>query len=239
MKTCRRIALLLVLLVCFASFALAEGEIGIAVDTVSAAVDDRAVVSLSLANAVGMDSLQLNIHYDSSALRLIEEPVFGDILDDALAVTNTDNLGMVVFAFASRDGLTADGTAITLTFEVLTDVGSAVTVTDVQATTVDGNFEQHKAFVAVTDGGVAIGEGSVPAPVVTPWIAETPTPEPTATPAPTPEATAVPTATPVPVEAQRERNLLPVLLPVLGGVLLIALGVLLFVLKKREEDDPV
>ncbi len=112
---------------------------------------------------------------------------------------NTDEPGTIVFAFASAEGLTQDGVILTLTFEVLSETGSAILLTDVLITTVDAALLQHKAFVTLENGGVAVGEeGQVPAPLVTPWPVETPTPTPTPTPSPTPTPTPAPTPSPTP-----------------------------------------
>ena len=247
MKINRMLMVLAALLFCFAAVSLAEGEIGLAVDTVSAKDGGRAEVSVALTNAFGMDSLQLNINYDPTALRLVEEPVVGGILDGALAVSNTDNMGMVAFAFASRDGLQSDGTALTLTFEVLTEVGSAIVVTDVQATTVDAQLKQHAASVTVTNGGVSIGDAALPAPVVTPWVAPTAAPtvsaSPTTVPSPTPalaaKPTALPTAAPETTASESTKTMLPAYLLALGGIAAAIVIVWLLLSKKRKDSDPV
>ena len=135
-----------------------------------------------------------------------------------------------------KNGVREDGTMLTLQFEVLRETGSAVVLTDVLATVVDGMLVQKKAYVTVENGGVAVGEsGQVPEPIVTPWPVETPTPTPSPTPEPTP--TPVPTAAPTP----EPTPLLPetgdgtngwILL--LGGVLLLGWLILLALLAVRR-----
>lgn len=218
--------------------ALAEGEIGLTVDTVTAEPEGQAVVAVSAAGAAGLDSLQFRVNYDSDALRLAAEPAVGEPFAGGLTAVNTDTAGLVVFAFASAEGLAEDGVALTLTFDVLTETGSAVVLTDVLASTVDAGLVQHKAYVTLENGGVAVGEGGqVPEPVVTPWPVETPTPTPTPTPPPTP--TPVPTEAPTPVPtpapwtpqggAQADLLVLG-----LGGLLLVALVALLILLAVRR-----
>ena len=200
--------------------ALAEGEIGLTVDTVTAEPEGQAVVAVSAAGAAGLDSLQFRVNYDSDALRLAAEPAVGEPFAGGLTAVNTDTAGLVVFAFASAEGLAEDGVALTLTFDVLTETGSAVVLTDVLASTVDAGLVQHKAYVTLENGGVAVGEGGqVPEPVVTPWPVETPTPTPTPTPAPwTPQG-----------GAQADLLVLG-----LGGLLLVALVALLILLAVRR-----
>ena len=209
---------------------LAEGEVALTVDTVQAEAEGQAVVTIMAENAVTLDSLQFRVNYDQQALRLAGEP-----LADGIAVTNTDTAGVVGFAFACADGLAADGTVLTLTFDVLDETGSAVVLTDVLATTVDAALEQHKAYVTLENGGVAVGEdGQVPDPVVTPWPVETPTPTPTPTPIPT--ATPAPTATPTPTSPVLPGTDRPIDLPMLGigALLLVTLVALLVALAVRN-----
>lgn len=214
---------------------LAEGEVALTVDTVQAEAEGQAVVTITAENAVTLDSLQFRVNYDQQALRLAAEPVAGEPLADGIAVTNTDTAGVVGFAFACADGLAADGTVLTLTFDVLDETGSAVVLTDVLATTVDAALEQHKAYVTLENGGVAVGEdGQVPDPVVTPWPVETPTPTPTPTPIPT--ATPAPTATPTPTSPVLPGTDRPIDLPMLGigALLLVTLVALLVALAVRN-----
>lgn len=212
---------------------LAEGEVALTVDTVQAEAEGQAVVTIMAENAVTLDSLQFRVNYDQQALRLAAEPVAGEPLADGIAVTNTDTAGVVGFAFACADGLAADGTVLTLTFDVLDETGSAVVLTDVLATTVDAALEQHKAYVTLENGGVAVGEdGQVPDPVVTPWPVETPTPTPT----PIPTATPAPTATPTPTSPVLPGTDRPIDLPMLGigALLLVTLVALLVALAVRN-----
>lgn len=218
--------------------ALAEGEIGLTVDTVTAEPEGQAVVAVSVAGAAGLDSLQFRVNYDSEALRLAAEPAVGELLAGGLTAVNTDTAGLVVFAFASAEGLTEDGAALMLTFDVLTEAGSAVVLTDVLASTVDADLVQHKAYVTLENGGVAVGEdGQVPDPVVTPWPVETPTPTPapTPTPTPTPAPTEAPTPAPTPAPWTPQGGTQADLLVLgLGGLLLVTLLVLLILLAVRR-----
>lgn len=201
--------------------ARAAGEVALTVDTAqAAAAGEQVALSVHAADALTVDSLQFRINYDAAALRLVDEPAVGEALAGGIAISNTETAGVVGFAFACADGLSADGTLVTLTFEVLGQTGSAVVLTDVLATTVDAARVQHKAYVTLQNGGVAVGEGAaVPEPVVTPWPVETPVPTPAPTPAPT--ATPIPSPTPVPVLPPAPEGAPP------GGYLLLLLGALL------------
>lgn len=201
--------------------ARAAGEVALTVDTAhAAAAGEQVALSVHAADALTVDSLQFRINYDAAALRLVDEPAVGEALAGGIAISNTETAGVVGFAFACADGLSADGTLVTLTFEVLSQTGSAVVLTDVLATTVDAARVQHKAYVTLQNGGVAVGEGAaVPEPVVTPWPVETPVPTPAPTPAPT--ATPIPSPTPAPVLPPAPEGAPP------GGYLLLLLGALL------------
>ena len=218
-RALRAAAALLVSLLCAAPLtaARAAGEVALTVDTAhAAAAGEQVALSVHAADALTVDSLQFRINYDAAALRLVDEPAVGEALAGGIAISNTETAGVVGFAFACADGLSADGTLVTLTFEVLGETGSAVVLTDVLATTVDAARVQHKAYVTLQNGGVAVGEGAaVPEPVVTPWPVETPVPTPAPTPAPT--ATPIPSPTPAPVLPPAPE----------GGYLLLLLGALL------------
>lgn len=181
-RALRAAAALLVSLLCAAPLtaARAAGEVALTVDTAqAAAAGEQVALSVHAADALTVDSLQFRINYDAAALRLVDEPAVGEALAGGIAISNTETAGVVGFAFACADGLSADGTLVTLTFEVLSQTGSAVVLTDVLATTVDAARVQHKAYVTLQNGGVAVGEGAaVPEPVVTPWPVETPVPTP-------------------------------------------------------------
>lgn len=222
-RALRAAAALLVSLLCAAPLtaARAAGEVALAVDTAqAAAAGEQVALSVHAADALTVDSLQFRINYDAAALRLVDEPAVGEALAGGIAISNTETAGVVGFAFACADGLSADGTLVTLTFEVLGQTGSAVVLTDVLATTVDAARVQHKAYVTLQNGGVAVGEGAaVPEPVVTPWPVETPVPTPAPTPAPT--ATPIPSPTPAPVLPPAPEGAPP------GGYLLLLLGALL------------
>lgn len=222
-RVLRAAAALLVSLLCAAPLtaARAAGEVALTVDTAqAAAAGEQVALSIHAADALTVDSLQFRINYDAAALRLVDEPAVGEALAGGIAISNTETAGVVGFAFACADGLSADGTLVTLTFEVLSQTGSAVVLTDVLATTVDAARVQHKAYVTLQNGGVAVGEGAaVPEPVVTPWPVETPVPTPAPTPAPT--ATPIPSPTPAPVLPPAPEGAPP------GGYLLLLLGALL------------
>ncbi len=222
-RVLRAAAALLVSLLCAAPLtaARAAGEVALTVDTAhAAAAGEQVALSVHAADALTVDSLQFRINYDAAALRLVDEPAVGEALAGGIAISNTETAGVVGFAFACADGLSADGTLVTLTFEVLGQTGSAVVLTDVLATTVDAARVQHKAYVTLQNGGVAVGEGAaVPEPVVTPWPVETPVPTPAPTPAPT--ATPIPSPTPAPVLPPAPEGAPP------GGYLLLLLGALL------------
>ena len=161
-RALRAAAALLVSLLCAAPLtaARAAGEVALTVDTAqAAAAGEQVALSVHAADALTVDSLQFRINYDAAALRLVDEPAVGEALAGGIAISNTETAGVVGFAFACADGLSADGTLVTLTFEVLGETGSAVVLTDVLATTVDAARVQHKAYVTLQNGGRGRGRG--------------------------------------------------------------------------------
>ena len=166
----------------FAQRALAEDEVVLAVDTVAGAAGETVDVTVNVSNALRLDSIQFRVNYDQQALHLVEAVPSELTQSSGILVTNTEVDGLVQVAFACAYGLEQNGSVLTLRFEVLTDTGSAVTISDVLATKVDAELSQYKVYLAITDGGVQVGEASLPESAATPWIPESPTPEPTATP---------------------------------------------------------
>ena len=182
----------IVLLLTAAAFAPAsraeEDLIGLAVATVDGQKDQTAAVEMTVDDPGGMDSLQFTLNYDPAALSLIEV-IPGDLTKGGSLVYNTETSGVIQAAFTSALGLTEGGVFLSVRFKVLTDAGSAIVLTDALASRVDEAFEQTKAYVSVTDGGVRAGGAALPPGAVTPWPAETPVPTPTLAPTPTPSPT--------------------------------------------------
>ena len=180
--------LMLLLLLVPAFPALGEEEIGIRVSNTAIGSDGRAAVTVSLTDCGGMDSVQFDIWYDSSAVMLVDA-MPGELLSGGTYAFNTDTPGTIRFAYASAEGLKeGTGTAVILTFATLQDTGTAVLVTEAKASRYDGEngAGQYRAFVTVENGGItSAGSGLVPDAGITPWIPETPTPSPKPTPAPT------------------------------------------------------
>ena len=137
--------------------ALAEGEIALQTDTVTAKAGGQATVTVALSNASGMDSLQLRVNYDPEALRLTAEPEPGEPLAGGVAVSNIDEAGVIVFAFASAAGVREDGT-------VLVDGGRQaehtyrVTVSAVSDRERDGNTALLSSLTPILLRGVPMGE---------------------------------------------------------------------------------
>ena len=196
-------SLILMLLLLPVFSARGEDEIGIKVADAAIAADGQAVVTVSLSNCGGMDSLQFDVWYDADAAMLTDAAP-GDLLSGGTYAFNTGNAGVIRFAYASAEGLKeGSGTALVLTFAALQDSGTAVLVSEAKASRYDGEngTGQYKAFLTVENGGIAAADsGTVPEAAVTPWIPETPTPSPV----PTPEPTETPEPQ-VPSDAQEEQ----------------------------------
>lgn len=186
------IALFLAIFLMYASLpiTLAEGETiaELVVGTVDATADSEVTVPVTIRNCEMVDSLQFHLNYDSTALSVVRVTP-GDTFPAEYCVTNVDEKNRIRAACISALGLTGEGTVLSVTFKVLTASGSAVTVTDAAATRVNADFQQSKAYLTFTDGGVTVASVALPAPVVTPWIAATPVPTPSPEPTPTPMGT--------------------------------------------------
>lgn len=218
----------------FAQRALAEDEVQLAVDTVAGAVGDTVEVAVNVSNALRLDSIQFRLNYDSEALHLVEAVPSELTESSGILVTNTEADGLVQVAFACAYGLEQNGSILTLRFEIRGENGSAVTASDVLATKVDAELSQYKAYLAIADGGVQVGDAPIPESAATPWIPESPTPEPTAT----PEATATP-------EPEEQTPLVSTMSPGGTGLYLVAgiaaaglLAVIVIALSKKRRKAP-
>lgn len=201
--------------------ARAEGEVSLTVATTMAAAGDTVGVPVSIENCEGLDSLEFRVNYDPAVLEFVSLQN-GDVFESEFLISNPSEAGLVRVAAISAYGLTASGTVLTLEMRVLTDAGSAVTLTDVRGTLVDpdDNFAQSKAYFLLTDGGVAAPDGLLPAAHVTPWIAETPVPVETPVPAAVQEQLAAgdaASAEPDPAEEAQQPSAVVSALPVLAA----------------------
>ena len=201
MKSRNLICLLLaviMLLICV-SGAVAEGEVLLSVDVIDAEVDAEVEVAINISNASSIDSIQCNLNYDPLALEYLSD-MPGLLFQPEYCITNPDVPGCFRLAAASTYGLSADGVLLTITFKVLSDTGSAITLSDVEISRVKEDYTQDKTrdldfFMLTTDGGVSVDGKALPMPLATPWLAPTPPPTPEPTPEPTEEpASAVATA---------------------------------------------
>ena len=200
-------ALLLLSAILLPGAALAEDEVVLTIGTIDGASGDEVELEIEMNGCEAVDSLQFNLNYDPAALKVLRVTP-GTVFPAEYCVTNTAESGRVRAACVSATGLSDEdgGTLMIVKFRLLNGAGSVVSFSDVVVTRVDGDYNQSRAYLLVTDGGVTAGGGALPAPVTTPWIAETPVP----TPSPTPEPTAVPTPavfadeTPVPTIVPEE-----------------------------------
>lgn len=233
-------ALLLCVLFVFPVHARAEEEIvSIQVGTLSGENGALVDLPLLLDNCAGVDSVQFDLNYDSAALQFVSMTP-GDLFPAQYTIANSDVPGRVRIACASALGLDGAGTLLTLRFRLLSETGSAVSITSGIVTRVDADYNQTKSYVAIQDGGIAAGTAPLPAPAVTPWVPATPVPTPSPTPevTATPEASATPeeiAATPAATDAPAE-GLSTNVFYIGGGLLLIIvlLVVILFVRKNKS-----
>jgi len=192
-------ALILAVLMVVPVHALAEEEadttVRISVESASGEVGDEVDVPVMLYDCEHVDSIEFNLNYDPDALSVVSVTP-GDLFPAEYCVSNADTPGYVSIACACRDGLEGAGTLLTVRFEILTETGSALTVTTHKTgdyaedviSYIDEDYNQYFSFVALENGSVTVGSAQAPDPLVTPWVPATPIP----TPSPTPEPTEVP-----------------------------------------------
>lgn len=232
-------ALTLCVLFAFPAQARAEEEsVLIQVETVSGESGSQIDLPVLLDNCAGVDSVQFDLNYDSAALEFVSMTP-GDLFAAQYTIANSDVPGRVRIACASALGLEGAGTLLTLRFRVLTDAGSAVSITSGIVTRVDADYNQTKAYVAIQDGGITAGTAALPAPAVTPWVPATPVP----TPSPTPEITATPEVTAAfesaapsgePAALAQLSGVNPLVLYVGGGLLLAAVILVVVLLSRKS-----
>jgi len=217
---------------------LAEEEsVLIQVGTVTGESDGEIDLPVLLDNCAGVDSVQFDLNYDSAALVYVSMTP-GDLFSAEYTVANADVPGRIRIACASALGLEGKGTLLTLRFQLLSDAGSAVTITSGIVTRVDADYNQSAAYVSISDGGVSVGSAPVPQSAVTPWIPVSPTPSPS----PTPEVTATPEASASTTIASPEivsppATRLTATIYYVGGGLLLAVVALIILLILRKNKD--
>ena len=215
------------------SAALASGEMGAEAD-----------VPLLMDRCIGVDSVQLDVNYDSAALEFVSMTP-GDLFAAQYTIANADTPGRIRIACASALGLEGAGTLLTLRFRLLSEAGSAVVITSGAATRVDADYNQSTAFIEIENGGITVGEAPLPSPAVTPWVPATPIP----TPSPTPESTATPQQTQAPLQTNAQTdalstpgaaapsftNLNPAVYLVGGGLIVAVIALVVILLSRKKK----
>lgn len=241
----KRVFLLLTVLLLAVSLtapkrALAEeaDSVLISIGTVTGETDSQVDLPVTLSQCKSVDSVQFDLNYDSAALAFLSMTP-GELFAAQYTVINTDVPGRIRVACASALGLEGAGTLMTLRFQVLSDTGSAVTVSSGIVTRVDEAYNQSTALVSIADGGVAIGTAPLPAPVVTPWVPATPVPSPTPTPevTATPEITQAQNLTSPEIVAPPTERLTASVYYVGGGLLLAVVALSILVMAKRNRNN--
>ena len=212
------------------------------------AVGSTVDVKVSLLNCINVDSTEFDINYDASAVAVVSITP-GDVFPAQYTVSYSDKPGRIAIACARAIGFSGNGTVLTIQFKIISDVGSALTLTThlplsgdnsaQEVTWVDENYLQHKANVAIVNGGITVGDSALPAPVVTPWVPATPAPSPSpaSTPAPTASSeSSLPQETTSPEIVSAPTTTLTATAYYIGGGLLLAVVVLAaIVLRSRRK----
>ncbi|HWQ06818.1 MAG TPA: cohesin domain-containing protein, partial [Feifaniaceae bacterium] len=243
-------ALVLVLCLAAPSAALADGEpvVRLSFGSASGEVGAEVDVPVLLSDCKGVDSVQFDINYDPAALSVVSVTP-GDLFPAEYCITNIAESGVVRVACACALGLEGDGTLLTIRFKILSEAGSALTVTSrlggSEVTYIDADYNQLTAYLSLENGGVSVGAGSIPGALVTPWVPVSPSPSPTAVPSPSPTPTATATQqaqTPV-AESADASAANPIVYYLIGGLLaaIVVVVIISVVLrsKARKPGDAV
>lgn len=162
-------------------------------------VDSTVDIPIRLTNCFSVDSVEFDVNYDPAVLAIVSVTP-GDVFPAEYCIYNIEIPGRVLIACARALGFTGDGTILTLRFKILSEKGSALTITThmkaefigkevSRVDETDPNYTQSFSYVRVENGGVGVNDAPIPEPIITPWIPETPVPSPTPTPSPTPAPT--------------------------------------------------
>ncbi len=237
-------ALVLALCLIAPSAALADGEpvVLLTFGSATGEVGDEVDVPVLLSDCESVDSIQIDINYDPAALSVVSVTP-GDLFPVEYCYANFAESGVVRVACACALGLEGDGTLLTIRFKILSETGSALTVTSrlagSEVTYIDADFNQYTAYLSIENGGVSVGAGTVPNPLVTPWAPVSPSPTPSPTPTATPEPTAAPTeqaATPAPeAPAPSASGMDPFAYYVIGGLIVLILIVIVVSAVRRRK----
>ena len=240
-------ALVLALCLIVPSAAFADGEpvVLLTFGSATGEVGDEVDVPVLLSGCETVDSVQFDINYDPAALSIVSVTP-GNLFPVEYCISNTAESGVVRLACACALGLEGDGTLLTIRFKILSETGSALTVTSrlagSEVTFIDADFNQYTAYLSLENGGVSVGAGTVPNPLVTPWAPVSPSPTPSPTPTATPEPTAAPTeqaATPAPeAPAPSAGGMDPFAYYVIGGLIaLILIVVVVSAVRRRKAHE--
>lgn len=231
-----------------------DTTVRIEVGSASGEVDDEVDVPVMLYDCEHVDSIEFNLNYDPDALSVVSVTP-GDLFPAEYCFSNSDTAGYISVACCCALGLEGPGTLLTVRFKILSDAGSALTVTTHKSgeyaeevvSYIDEDYKQYFSYVTLENGSVTVGSSTAPDPLVTPWIPATPIP----TPSPSPEPTEVPVAgmqtyedepaSSDTTDATRSSEVDPVAYIVVGG-LFVVLVVLIAVTvsrrrKSRMDDD--
>ena len=156
----------------FSGVSYAANEISVTIESATGAVGDTVDVQLyadlTLSPGYGLETLQGTIAFDKGAVKLLNVE-YGEMLTSLESTMFNDNQveGGFFFVFVSaagrtKAGETPDGLLMTLSFELLTDRGTALALRDAQASFFNSDTEQHDGTdIASVDGYINAGNGAV------------------------------------------------------------------------------
>jgi hypothetical protein len=120
-------SLALIGLLIVVSFGSAAG-LTVRVSDTTGAPGDTVEVSINLAGASDVGSMDIFLTYDSNVLRAVEVEA-GKLAKTALIESNTAEVEEVIIALADSSGITGNGEVATISFEVLGDSGTTSPLT--------------------------------------------------------------------------------------------------------------
>ena len=151
-----------VLLVCFllllpTVLAAGENSLRLTVDAVEGSVGSIVEVSLTadvkVTDNSKLDSIEFNLVYDASALRLIgavkeNDEFVSDMLDEFDIAMDNPTDGNYRFVAASAKGTGKSGTLLTLQFEILTEGKHELSINDLLYSFYDAETNSQQSYSA-------------------------------------------------------------------------------------------
>ncbi len=158
----RFLKIIIITLISLALFIQTTAALTITIPDTSGEIGKETRVSVIVEDAVNVGSIDLTILYDPSILEVLKVEK-GDLVKGMLS-SNTDNEGIITIGIADSNGINGDGEIARITFNVLSNGSTSVTIqnakaydvdshADIEVTVEHGNFQAAAASTSQEGGG--------------------------------------------------------------------------------------